>query len=201
MDGLHFLEELEAWSTAYELRYMVPADTNRDMAEGTLNIGLFNLPIALRGVGLQFVLTLLNPRLRKAMLFEEPSAIYFQALNFLSVSRRWFIRYLALPRPYFLRQRRFSEHPNAAGYLHARRYSAHPWYIKPKLFARWGPKALLTRLLGGVVPGDEGEKYVPQGYRLTELGPDAFKGKGTKEMDVTKTKLVENSRLGCPFAA
>ena len=69
MDGLHFLEELEAWSTAYELRYMVPADTNRDMAEGTLNIGLFNLPIALRGVGLQFVLTLLNPRLRKAMLY------------------------------------------------------------------------------------------------------------------------------------
>ena len=69
MDRLHFLEELEAWSTAYEAKHMVPFDTDHKMAEGTSNIGLFNVPVPLRGIGLQFALTLLDPRLRRAMLY------------------------------------------------------------------------------------------------------------------------------------
>ena len=51
------------------------------------------------------------------------------------------------------------------------------------------------------MPGDEGDKYVPGGYRLTELGPEELKGKGMEEMKVTKRRLRENPRLGCPFAA
>lgn len=67
------------------------------------------------------------------------------------------------------------------------RYVAHPWYIRPSLSARWGLKALLLRLVGGVVPGDE--KYFPGGYRISELGPDALLGKGDEEMDRTRSNL------------
>ena len=69
MDGLHFLEELEVWRTYFESRCIVPYYTNRDMARGTLNIGLFKVPTVLRGIALQLTLTILEPRLRRAMLY------------------------------------------------------------------------------------------------------------------------------------
>ena len=95
----------------------------------------------------------------------------------------------------------FSEKPDAQGYLHAKRYTAHPWYVKPTFLARWGPAAWATRIRGGVLPGDDGTKYEPQGYRLSDLGPDAWKGKGAEDMDKSRLKLRESTRLGCPYAA
>ena len=54
------------------------------------------------------------------------------------------------------------------------------------------------------LPGDEGEKYFPQGYLVEEIGPDAKMGKGAEEMEKEKKRLeglreavVENG--GCPF--
>jgi ER-bound oxygenase mpaB/B'/Rubber oxygenase, catalytic domain len=66
-DGLHFLDDLEEWSKAYEIKHMLPAESNKELAKGTLAIALFNVPLALRGIAMQFVIALLEPRLRKAM--------------------------------------------------------------------------------------------------------------------------------------
>ena len=47
-DGFHWLEELEAWSLAYEVENMVPAESNAQLARGTFNIAQFILPACLK---------------------------------------------------------------------------------------------------------------------------------------------------------
>lgn len=66
-DGLHWLEELETWSLAYEAKHMVPADTNSTLARGTFDIALFNVPASLKPYGFSMASSLLEPRLRTAM--------------------------------------------------------------------------------------------------------------------------------------
>lgn len=68
-DGLHWLEELEEWSLAYEKEHMVPAAVNAKLASSTLDIALFNVPFKLRGVGRKLAATLLESRLRRAMVY------------------------------------------------------------------------------------------------------------------------------------
>ena len=80
-------------------------------------------------------------------------------------------------------------------------YVVHPWYVKPTLTRRWGPGAWMTRLLGYAVPGDTGDKYSPQGYSFAEIGPKYLSGKGVKEMDENRTRLVNANRGGCPFSS
>ena len=111
------------------------------------------------------------------------------------------IRYLALPRPDALRNhwiQPVGDNRNAKYLLYD--YLAHPWYIQPTLRRRWGPSAWLSRLLGYQVPGDDGDQYHPAGYTITDVGPQAFIGKGGKEMDETRARLGRADRGGCPFA-
>ena len=65
---------------------------------------------------------------------------------------------------------------------------------------RWGPGAWTSRLLGYKVPGDDGDKYHPQGYTFAEVGPQALSGKGLEEMDDIRSRLENANRGGCPFA-
>jgi hypothetical protein len=67
-DALQWLDELERWSLAYEIEYMVPANPNAKLAESTLDIALFNIPPALKLIARTLAISLLEPRLRKAML-------------------------------------------------------------------------------------------------------------------------------------
>lgn len=79
-------------------------------------------------------------------------------------------------------------------------YLAHPWYVKPTLWRRWGPGAWIARLLGYKVPGDDGDSYYPQGYTFADIGPhQAFGDKGMEEMDDIRARLVRGNRGGCPF--
>jgi hypothetical protein len=79
-------------------------------------------------------------------------------------------------------------------------YLSYPWYVKPTWKRRWGPRALITRILGRRLPGDDGNKYAPEGYLFEEIGPDILKGKGLPEMSVTEATLINARRGGCPFA-
>jgi len=73
------------------------------------------------------------------------------------------------------------------------RYTAHPWYIEPSLDSRWGFKAWIIWLAGGIVPGDE--RYKPRGYRICELGPEEMVGKGEEEMERMRGKM--RRMMGC----
>jgi hypothetical protein len=78
----------------------------------------------------------------------------------------------------------------------------HPWYIKPTLLNRFGPSAWRKWLKGGILPGDEGEKYSPQGFVTKELGPTRLKNSGKEMMEAEKEGLLEEKVLEgrrCPF--
>lgn len=57
---------------------------------------------------------------------------------------------------------------------------------------------------GGVLPGDKGGKYFPEGFVAADLGPNGLRGKGEKEMEEEKLRLEKlwTSDAGrCPFFA
>ncbi|KAF2489011.1 hypothetical protein BU16DRAFT_600647 [Lophium mytilinum] len=195
-NGFRWLEELEDWSLAYEMQKMVPDDANARLARATFDIALFNLPTSLKPLGYKLASSLLEPRLLKAMKLGEPPALYVGTLNAIVGVRKFVLRHFFLPRPYFKRVKWFSEPDLYTGCSHFMRYTAHPWYIKPSLSARWGWKAWLIWLAGGVLPGDE--KYFPGGYQICTLGPTALVSKGGAEMEKTR-EVLKAKRAGCHF--
>ncbi|KAF2807423.1 uncharacterized protein BDZ99DRAFT_421450 [Mytilinidion resinicola] len=193
-DGFHWLEELETWSLRYEMQKMVPDDANARLARATFDIALFNLPKSFKPLGYKIASSLLEPRLLKAMKLGEPPALYASTLNAIVGIRKFILRHFFLPRPYSQRVKWFSQSDPHTGCSNFMRYTAHPWYIKPSLSARWGWKAWLIWLAGGVLPGDE--KYFPGGYQIGTLGPTALASKGGAEMGKTREEL-KAKRAGC----
>lgn len=66
--GLRWLMEVETWSLAYEVKHMVPASTNRKLADSHFDVLCFNVPVGLRGPCKNMMSVLLGERLRKAMM-------------------------------------------------------------------------------------------------------------------------------------
>lgn len=201
-DGLHWLEEVKEWSLEYEERHMLPAQTNHDLADKHLNLIFLNVPKRLNVVGKKVVSVLVGERLQKAMMLPEASPAYFYVINGALAIRKLFLRYLALPRPEFLRKDYISAEPDkTTGRYSSKEYLSHPWYVRPTFKRRWGSRAWITRLLGRKLPGDDGNKYNPEGYKILELGPASQKGKGLMEMEATEVRLQRSEHGGCPFHA
>jgi len=55
-------------------------------------------------------------------------------------------------------------------------------------------------MAGGKLPGDDGDKYHPDGYAILEVGPEEKKEKGKEYMSETQARLIAADRGGCPFA-
>jgi hypothetical protein len=117
--------------------------------------------------------------------------------------RAWSVRYTHLPRTSWSRVKYFSaEADPKTGKYYAEQYVSHPWYIKPSVASRWSWEAIRTRMWGGLLPGDDGDDYHPDGYHIAEIGPNTMKGKGEAEMAVIKAQLKERrmATSGCPMA-
>ncbi|KAJ6143810.1 hypothetical protein N7471_003263 [Penicillium samsonianum] len=198
-DGIQWLEEIDAWGEEYEAKFMVPDVKNREMADQTTAVLVYMLPEMLHPVGLQVVSFMMDDRLRKAMLYEPPSAFCTALLSTILTARRLFLRYLSLPRPYFLISTSIVEEPDQNGRFFLKQWEAAPYYVKPTLWNRWGPMAWLTWALGRPVPGDEGDKYYPTGYNVPDVGPKYFEGKGRKQLDETLLELKGYRTGKCPF--
>lgn len=78
-----------------------------------------------------------------------------------------------------------------------------PYYIKPTVFNCWGPFALFQRWLGLELPGDDGEKYGPDGYVVEDLGPTWMFGvkrdERNKEIKAMVEQMARQRKVGCPF--
>ena len=79
-------------------------------------------------------------------------------------------------------------------------YGAHPFYVKPTILNRWGFEAWMNWAIGIPLPGDGGGLYHPEGYKIDEVGPEGFLGKGAKESQKTQERLLKERTGGCPFA-
>jgi hypothetical protein len=122
--------------------------------------------------------------------------------TFLSI-RRFMLRHLFLPRPFFLAGERTTPAADPlTNRYHQSDYVTFPYYVKPTFWNRYGPDSWFSWLFGTPVPGDEGKKYRPEGYLLEEIGPEKMEGLG-KEWMVEERAFVEGKiREGaCPFAA
>lgn len=113
--------------------------------------------------------------------------------------RRFFLRYLTLPR-IFPAKEFTGKDPKSGRYNHIN-YLVHPFYVKPGFINRWGPTAWMTWTLGGIVPGGkDGKKYYPEGYSMEEVGPDRKRGQGKQEMGDFEQAIKSARPYGCPFS-
>lgn len=198
-DGLHWLEELEAWSTEYEVKNMVPASTNNQLATATIDIALTNVPRCFRQLGRHFVSAILDARLRRAMQLEEPSRYMVVILEHVLTLRKFALKSLCLPRTNGSRELWFSSRPDpTTGRYHAVHYIDRPWYIEPSFQNRWNLVSWLLWLVGGAIPSKNSPENRPEGYHISELGPSAMEGKGVTEMNVAK-ELLRQQVTKCPF--
>jgi hypothetical protein len=202
-DGLHFYDELQAWKDAYEVEKMVPDPKNHQTANETTKLLLLSVPAWAKGVGFNAVKTVMDPRLRRAMMYDDPPAIYPMLVNGFFTFRKLALRYLALPRPKFLRSRHVRDEPDAAGRRTLTQYDNFPYYVKPTLMNRWGPGAWISWLIGRPLPGDEG--FMPEGFLTEKVGPKMFELKGKRNEDwqrearQTRERLRRERTGGCPF--
>ncbi|KAL9107966.1 MAG: hypothetical protein Q9227_007181 [Pyrenula ochraceoflavens] len=202
-DGLHFLSELSTWAESYEAAHMLPDPLNHKIANETTSLLLFAFPESWKPFGRKCVSALMDPLLRRAMLYPDPPPFIPFLLQSVLYIRKLFLQYLALPRPGFMRKRKTTSQPNEHGRYNFLFYANHPFYVKPSVWNRWGPEALVSRLIGCPVPayGVEGERYGAVGYKVGETGPKGFLGKGGESARGTVERLrgerVEGG--GCPF--
>ncbi|KAL2818989.1 hypothetical protein BDW59DRAFT_151727 [Aspergillus cavernicola] len=198
-DGLHWLEEIMAWSDAYEVISMLPDVKNREVADQTTDVLVYLIPKPLQHVGLKFVSFMMDDRLRKAMLYDPPSSSYAKLFSFLLSTRQFVMRHLALPRPYLLRYTTFTEYQSVDERIFITQWDGAPYYVKPTIWNHWGPGAWYSWALGLPLPGDEGNMYYPAGYNIADVGPKYFEGRGQK----FQLEGVEGLRVsrtgGCPF--
>ncbi|KAL4883215.1 streptococcal 67 kDa myosin-cross-reactive antigen like family-domain-containing protein [Aspergillus karnatakaensis] len=199
-DGLHFLEELRAWSLKYEEDYMKPSPENKEVADKTMDVLVYAMPRFLKPVGVNFAACVMDDRLREAMMYQRPPAIYNAIFSSLVSVRKFYLRYLALPRPNFQRIDIFTDKPNEYGRYYVNLYEAIPYYVKPTFWNRWGPGAWISRAMGMPLPGDEDDKYYPRGFDLEDLGPKYFEGKGRKTVAEIRELLKKERRGQAPFA-
>jgi len=199
-DGLEWFGEIEAWSLAYETRYMVYSDDNKKTADETTAILLYGIPKCFRPIGRLGVSALMDARLRKAMRYETPPQPIQACVQGVLSLRRLFIRHLCLPRPYFLRYLLLSDPDKETGRIHLRSYQAEPWYVKPSPFTRTSLQAWLAWARGLPVPGDQGDRFQPQGFLHHEIGPRNMAGKGLSEFEKERDLFMTATRGGCPMA-
>ncbi|KAL4872792.1 hypothetical protein BDV12DRAFT_161546 [Aspergillus spectabilis] len=198
-DGLQWLEEIMAWSDAYEERCMVPDVKNREVADQTTAVLLYSVPKPFHPFGLHAVSFMMDDRLRKAMQYDPPPASYTSFFSFALNARRLAMRYLALPRPYIFRHRTYTECQTEEERIFITQWEGAPYYVKPTFWNRWSPGAWYTWALGRPLPGDEGDKYYPNGYYIADVGPKYFEGKGRKSQQEGVEGLKLSRTGGCPF--
>ncbi|KAL4733078.1 streptococcal 67 kDa myosin-cross-reactive antigen like family-domain-containing protein [Aspergillus similis] len=198
-DGLHFLEELRTWSLKYEEEYMKPSPSNQEVADKTMDVLVYTLPRFLKPMGMKFAACVMDDRLREAMMYQPPPAVYKKIFSSLVAIRKFYLRYLALPRPNFQRIDIFTDEPNEYGRYYVNVYEAIPYYVKPTIWNRWGPGAWVRWAMGMPLPGDEDDKYYPHGFDLEDLGPKYFEGKGRKSVAEIRELLKKERRGQAPF--
>ncbi|KAF1936556.1 hypothetical protein EJ02DRAFT_438460 [Clathrospora elynae] len=199
-DGLEFFEDLKEWSDNYEHRCMVPNKFNHQLAEETTRILLTDIPGPLKPFGKTVVTSLMDERLRSAMIYDKPSPMYLKAVKFMFGVRNVFLKFLIPPRPYALRYALLSEQPNPkTGRYHVKEYDNEPWYFKSTFFSRNSPTAWFRWAIGEPHPGD-GKQYRPEGYHIFEVGPKKLEGHGQEECKETRDRLMASNRGRCPFA-
>ncbi|KAH8682555.1 hypothetical protein BX600DRAFT_485795 [Xylariales sp. PMI_506] len=198
-DGLDWADDVAQWAKAYEIVSFKPSVVSNKPARTLIPMITYWVPKPLKAFVNECVVVLLGDRVREAFMLPEPgigaAATVYVALNV----RKLFLRHLALPR--FIPINRHSEDDDSLEKRHHINwpYGNYPFYIKPTFWNRWGPQAWAVWLIGGTLPGDNGDEYLPQGFKFDDLGPRSRMNQGHQEMEKDYQRLRSLGRGGCPF--
>ncbi|KAK1585226.1 uncharacterized protein LY79DRAFT_273977 [Colletotrichum navitas] len=194
-DGIEFVDDITPWAARYEVDAMKPSKLNFQASSQLVEMMLFHVPNFAQPFAREVLYVLMGDRVRAAFCFPEPGIVAALAAYAALVTRRFIVRRLMLPRltplVYFS-----SPDPNTGRILH-HDYLVHPYYNPATFWNRWGPIGLVTRLLGGTVPGPD--KMMPQGFLFEDIGPQEKMGKGSAEMAQGVEALKGRGRDACPF--
>ena len=195
IDGLHWLDELSEWAEGYEQQAMKPNPKNHTTAEQTTLLLLWHVPTALKPLGKTIVTALMDTRLRNAMTYPDPPPFLLKLVPALLRIRAFFVRHFMLPRPSFLAVHHTSREPTSpeSGRYTLSNYDNEPFYVQPTFWRRWGPGTWAMRMMGLPLPGDQGNRFFPEGYKISEVGPRGL-AKGVLQVDRDGKR-----RQGCPF--
>ncbi|KAJ7232708.1 hypothetical protein C8J57DRAFT_1383454 [Mycena rebaudengoi] len=188
-------EEFQAWAKAYEAEHMIPAKSNRDVANYTTGELLFMVPTVMRPFAERIIASLLEDRVRIAMIQPKPPAyctyLIRATLSLMAYTQRFLLLPRRKPQPGAneMAMPKFDE-AQSVPRMFPTRFTSRAWY-KPKGIA------LIDRLLvligwHDTVPSPE-TKW--EGYRLEEVGPIRFEQEGHEQVMSMAAKLQ-----GCPIS-
>jgi hypothetical protein len=165
-----FIEEFEA-------RNMAPTEDNAAIAKGVFVLYASTVPAFLGPIVRAVLVAFMDTRLSGAfMLSTHFTRVVLPCLNFALAVRKYFVRYLMLPRYSTLQV--FGEE-NAAGYRPMLFWEIEPWYVASSKSCSW-LYSVYTRFFELPIAGDS--KFKPEGYKLQEIGPKYLEGKGGEEV-------------------
>jgi hypothetical protein len=67
-------------------------------------------------------------------------------------------------------------------------------YVEPTFANRWGLQSWIDWSAGRPIPGDEGDRYFPQGFKSSVIGPAFLAGKGLVQAEKDEKKIREIMR-------
>ncbi|KAH0278767.1 hypothetical protein KCU91_g2218, partial [Aureobasidium melanogenum] len=193
-DGCEFMQELEAWSDKYEEQYMVPSQSNKETADHTTELLLYPVPAAFKDAGRRVVSALMDKRLRRAMLYPDPPAMLQWLVDSGLAARKLVLRHLTLPRPFVWRKQIIADHMNTNDKVYKLIWDTEPWYVEPTFANRWCLQSWIDWLAGRPIPGDEGDKYFPQGFKSSVMGPAFLAGKGLAQAEKEEEEIRQIMR-------
>ena len=185
-------ESLCDWQEEYERDNMVLADSNVQTAKETMEILLYTTPAPLKGFVKEFLICFMDPRLKIAMGFEDPSAKMEAFAKSVIEFRKFYIRNFTLPRVFgneFL-----SEKPNSCGRYNVKYAEGRPFYVRKTFLSTYGPSSWIKRIMGYPLPGKE---YYSDGYDIINTGPDSKIGKGHDRQKKDVQEFIKRSH--CPI--
>ncbi|PPQ96008.1 hypothetical protein CVT26_016170 [Gymnopilus dilepis] len=184
----------------YERAYMVPEDSNHELADNTLDELLSAVPEAfgLKAFAKRVSIALLDNIVREAMIYPEQPWLLKKSAQGLLIGINLFQRFFMLPRgkdswffPIDIRLPQIDEKASCPR-LYPRKWAARPWY-RPEPTTTMGylrDKFLVAINFYTEMPGPH---LKSSGYRIEEMGPTHWEDCGHEEVTFEAAKL-----LGCP---
>ncbi|KAF5022796.1 hypothetical protein F66182_5138 [Fusarium sp. NRRL 66182] len=196
-DGVEFAEDVTRFGDEYEDRNLRPHQKVYDLGHILMDLLLQSHPKIASPVAYPAVCVLMGPRLRRAFGFPEPGLAITALTYTLLLIRKFVVRHLCLPR--VARAEYISKPDQQTGRINSYHYMKEPFYVPCTFWQRWNPIACITRLSGGLLPGDGGARMKSEGFLFEDLGPEKFVGKGIEETRAFEEVVKTRAFGGCPY--
>ncbi|CAF1146825.1 unnamed protein product [Adineta ricciae] len=183
------LIELENWANSYEEKNMIYSKDNQICGEATLELMISQFPKCMSRLVRKAHLSFVDERLRSAMGFEQTPDWMKYFINLVMKIRALLLRHCMLPRiyPYDFGQGPSSCPLNEYGRYQRTKYLFQPWYVKET----WWNQLFSSNDL------KPSPKYRSHGFKIEEIGPERFLGKGVeimeKNVEKMKKRTIESS--------